>query len=400
VSAVRTSAAAVGGPTWRPRRVPWFLVALILPFVAAGPVMAVPREHLRGGAAAAVVLVAVAIGALQLRHSLAVARGERPAGGLWTLLALAALVYVPLWSFPWNWFVMQWFVVASAAMVLRGRLAAVVAAAPLVGTAAVVALLYAAEDGMDAGLLLVVVGYQVTLLAMGGVALYGSARLVRVLDDLSAARTELAELAVGRERLRVARDLHDLLGQSLSAVSLKGDLALRLLPTDAAAARAEIESLTGLARDTLRDVRAVAHDEHAVSLPDEIEAAAALLGAAGVAPRVDVDLPGLARAAEEVLAWAVREGATNALRHSEATTWSLAGRRRAGAVTLEMVNDGVPSPADGCAAAGTAEGGDRDGGSGLAGLRSRVRTVAGSVSAGPVPGGRFRLAVEVPERAR
>lgn len=402
-AAQRGATALVGGPRWTPRHSPWLLMALHLPFVAAGPVTTIPRYPLTFGEAAALVLVAAATGGLQLRHSLAVARGRRPAGGAWTLLALALLVYAPLWLFSWPWAVMQWFVVASVAMVLRGALAAVLGAAPIVGTALAAAwAAAAAEEVVGIGEVLVVITYQLTILAMGAGALYASARLVHVLDELSAARTELAELAVGRERLRVARDLHDLLGQSLSAVSLKGDLALRLLPTDTAAARAEIESLTGLARETLHDVRAVAHDEHGVSLPAEIEAATALLGAAGIATRVDVGLPGLARPAEQALAWAVREGATNALRHSEATSWSLTGSRRAGRVTLEMVNDGAAAPepdggdGDGVARAGGLEGG----GSGLAGLRSRARSVAGSVSAGHEPDGRFRLTIEIPEDAR
>jgi len=393
-----SAVAAVSGPLWTPRRSPWFLLTALVPFVAVGPVMAIPRHDLSAAQAVALTLAALAIGGLQLRHSLAVARGRRPrqatAGGVWTLLALLALVYPPMLWVSWDWSVMQWFAVASAAMVLRGRLAVAAAAAPIVGTTVTAAWLVATSPGTGVGLVLVVAGYQFSLLTMGGAALYGSARLVGVLDELSTARTELAELAVERERLRVARDLHDLLGQSLSAVSLKGDLALRLLPTDAAAARAEIEGLTGVARDTLRDVRAVARDEHGVSLPSEVEAAAALLAAAGIATRVDVDLPdlsGLTPPAAEVLAWAVREGATNVLRHSEATAWSLTGWRRAGRVTLEMVNDGA-APEEGA--------GDGIGRSGLAGLRSRAAAVAGSVSAGFVADGRFRLAVEIPDGAR
>jgi two-component system sensor histidine kinase DesK len=154
----------------------------------------------------------------------------------------------------------------------------------------------------------------------------------------------------------------------------------------------------------------VARDEHGVSLPSEVEAATALLAAAGIATRVDVDLPdlsGLARPAAEVLAWAVRVGATNVLRHSEATAWSLTGRRRAGRVTLEMVNDGAAPEDDGRpgdpishTAPGEGVAGDGVGRSGLAGLRSRAATVAGSVSAGFLADGRFRLAVEIPDGAR
>jgi two-component system, NarL family, sensor histidine kinase DesK len=222
-------------------------------------------------------------------------------------------------------------------------------------------------------------------LATGAVALYGSARLVRVVDELDAARTELAELAVGRERLRVSRDLHDLLGHSLSAVSLKGDLAIRLLGRDPPAARVEIESLTGVAREALRGVLAVARDEHAPSLRTEADGAAALLGAAGIRARLELDLPDLAPAVETTLAWAVREGVTNVLRHSQATTCSITATSGAGTVRLELVNDGV--------------GGATGQGSGLAGLAERARELSGSVAAGPDGDGRFRLLIQLPREA-
>jgi two-component system, NarL family, sensor histidine kinase DesK len=376
---------SVHAPDRAVRRGPWLLVALHVPFVAAGPVMAIPRHDVAVETAALLVLVALAIGALQLRLSLATARGERAAGALWTFVAVAVLVYLPMPWFTWDWATMQWFVIASGAMALRVPAAVVVGAGIVVGQALVAGWYGFRGPGTDVRLVAVVMIYLFTLLCMGSAALYGSARLARALDDLSAARTELAELAVGRERLRLSRDLHDLLGQSLSAVSLKGDLALRLLPTDPAAARAEVESLTGVARGTLRDMRAVTQHEHEVSLAGEIQAAAALLGAAGIATTVDVELPDLAGPIEEVLAWAVREGATNALRHSAATTWSVTARRQAGRVALEIVNDGAPVP--------------RGNGSGLAGLVVRAHAVSGSASATRSPDARFRLLVELPEGA-
>src|SRR6266542_3787023 len=165
------------------------------------------RDHRPCGAPAVPALAALAIGGLQLRHTLAAARGERPRGWQWTGLALLVLVYLPMVWFTWDWAAMQWFVVASALMLLRGWPAAIVAAAPVVATSVTAGVVVALVD-----------------------------------------RASAAAVAVGRERLRVSRDLHDLLGQSLSAVSLKGDLALRLLPGDPSAARAEIQGLTGVAR--------------------------------------------------------------------------------------------------------------------------------------------------------
>jgi two-component system sensor histidine kinase DesK len=223
----------------------------------------------------------------------------------------------------------------------------------------------------------------VSFLAVVGGALYAATRLVKVLEELHTTRTELADLAVGRERLRVSRDLHDLLGQSLSAIALKGDLTLRLLGTDTRAARQEVVSLTAVARDALRGVRTVAREAHMVSLGTEIDGAMALLAAAGIHTRTQVDLPDLTPAVENVFAWAVREGVTNLLRHSSTRTCSISGVREDGRLRLEIVNDGANPPAGG--------------GSGLAGLTGRAQALSGSVSARRTPDGQFRLLVEIPE---
>jgi two-component system sensor histidine kinase DesK len=386
-SPLGTAADPAGFPRWAIARTSWFLAGLHAPFVATGTILTIIRHQLTVGPAVLLVLAATAIGGLQLRHSFAAARGVRPACGLWTFLALVPLVYVPVFWFGWDWSFMQWFVMASGAMVLRGLPAVLAVAVPILGQTLLAGWIFSQDSELGANLsvLLTVMIYHFTLLMMGSAALYGSAWLIRVLDDLYTARTELAELATARERLRVSRDLHDLLGQSLSAVSLKGDLVLRLLPTDTAAARAEIESLTGVARKALHDVRAVTRDEHGVTLTAEIDAAVALLGAAGIATTVEVDLPGLPDATQEVFAWAVREGATNTLRHSQATTWTATGARQDGRVALEIVNDGAPAQIRH--------------GNGLAGLGQRARALSGSVSATHIPDGRFRLRVEIPEGA-
>jgi two-component system sensor histidine kinase DesK len=172
---------------------------------------------------------------------------------------------------------------------------------------------------------------------------------------------------------------------------LKGELAVRLLGSDTHAARQEVVSLTAVARDALRGVRAVAHEAPTVSLRTEIDGAVTLLAAAGIHTQTDVDLPDLTPAAENVLAWTVREGVTNLLRHSAARTCSITGVREDGRLRLEIVNDGATR------AAGSDKGSDK--GSGLAGLTTRVQALRGSVSAAPTPDGRFRLLVEVPQEA-
>jgi two-component system, NarL family, sensor histidine kinase DesK len=372
----------VGQPLSTGRRARWFLFGLHVALLAVAPVFTITGFGGGSGSPAIAVLAALAIGALQLRHSFAAARGERPRGWPWTLLALTALVYLPMVWFGMGWAPMQYFVIASAVMLLRGWPAGFAVATPLLATAAwVVGGGPINGESLAQGTLSVV--YWTVGLVTGAVALYGAARLVRVLDELEATRTELAELAIGRERLRISRDLHDLLGHSLSAISLKGDLARRLLPSNVHAARAEIEGLTGVARDALRDIRAVTRDEHALSLRTENDGAAALLGAAGIDARVEVELPDLARPIEEVLAWAVREGITNVLRHSQASTCSVTVARRDGMVRLEIVNDGAGPSADR--------------GNGLAGLADRAGALSGSASGEHAHGGRFRLLVEIPE---
>jgi two-component system sensor histidine kinase DesK len=380
---VAAATSPVDQPLPTVRRARWFLVGLHLALVAVAPVFTIAGFEGDAGNPAMAVLAALAIGALQLRHSFAAARGERPRGWPWTLLALTVLVYLPMAWFAMDWAPMQYFVIASGAMLLRGWPAGIAVAAPLLATATRV-VGEAPVSGESVAQEVLAVAYWIVGLVTGAVALYGSARLVQILDELEATRTELAELAVGRERLRVSRDLHDLLGQSLSAVSLKGDLALRLLHSDPLAARAEIASLTEVARDTLRGVRAVTRGEHEVSLRTETKGAVALLSAAGIDARIDLDLSDLPAPVEHLLAWAVREGVTNVLRHSQATTCSITAGRRHGNTYLEVVNDG-------------ARGATAGEGSGLAGLTERAGALTGSVTAGPVGDGRFRLLVEVPK---
>jgi two-component system sensor histidine kinase DesK len=381
---------SAGIPLWAVRRAGWFLIAIHLPFVVYIPLTVITRQpDLPAGEMALVALATAAAGGVQLRHSLAAARRQRPRAWPRTFAALLVLAYLPAWwfTFPWfEWVIpMQWFVIASAAMLLRRRLAVPIVTASVAANSAAYGV-YDHRAGFAYPQTALFICYYVAVLVMGGMALYGSARLVGILGDLFAARTGLVENALARERLRMSRDLHDLLGQSLSAVSLKGDLAIRLLSSDPAAANREIESLTGVARSALRDMRAVARGEHDVSLPAEAGSAQAILEAAGIATRVAVALPGLSSAAGAVLAWGIREGTTNILRHSQATTAVITAGRADGLAWLEIVNDGA-QPASG-------------GGSGLAGLAGRAAALGGTATAGYRIGGEFGLRMEIPEGPR
>jgi two-component system, NarL family, sensor histidine kinase DesK len=282
---------------------------------------------------------------------------------------MVVLALVPGWWITADWIPMLWFVIASALMLLPRRLGAVVAAVLVAGGTAWLCVDDVIAD-LPAWRMALLIPYYLAFLVMGSGALYGSARLAAILDEVYAARTQLAEQALSGERFRVSRDLHDLLGQSLSAVSLKGDLAIRLLDADPPAARREIASLTSMARTTLRDMRAVMRDKHDVSMPAEADAAQAVLQAARITVIVAVALPGIAPALDAVLAWAVREGATNILRHSRASQASITASREGGLAMLEIVNDGASARVSEEAAEGT----------GLVGLAERP-----APSAGPRP---------------
>lgn len=193
-------------------------------------------------------------------------------------------------------------------------------------------------------------------------------------------RTAEVDLAVADERTRIAGDLHDILGHSLTVVAIKAELAQRLLDTDVERARAELRDLEALARDALSDVRATALGVRGISLPGEIAAAREALHAANVT----AELPGAADDVptrnRELFAWTLREAVTNVVRHAHATRVTV----HLTPTTLEILDNGGGAPTAGP-------------GQGLAGLRRRAEALGGTFAAGrraDHPG--FRVRVEVP----
>lgn len=369
---------------WSKRRSRALLVAALLPFLVLGPLITTVGLEEPPRSAWIVVPLAIAIGVLQLRHSFAAARGALPTGWPVTFLALGALVFVPLFWFQWDWGSMQWFFIASVAMLFRGRVMKILMIAPLLGTCLACVISSWVEGSPIGQYFYVLMFWGVNLIA-GAACLYGTSQLVRAVDSLFATRADMAEMTVGTERLRVSHDLHDLLGQSLSAVSLKGDLAIALLQSDPSAAETEIRDLTNVAREALRDIRHVVYGKHPVTLRSETHGAAVLLSAASIDAHIDVEFRDLSPEVDELFGWATREGVTNMLRHSQAATCSIRASRQESAALLEIVNDGVRS------ANGT------DTGTGVVGLTERAQLLSGRVKAGSLEGGHYRLSVEVPE---
>jgi two-component system sensor histidine kinase DesK len=282
-----------------------------------------------------------------------------------------------------SWGYLFCYCAACAAMVLPSTpgFAAVLATAGItVGATAV------AGGALGSGL-----GFAASVIGVGFLLML--LRDLRVRNgELSAARAELANVAVAAERERFARDLHDLLGHSLSVIAIKAELAGRLLPDAPDRAASEVADLETVARQALREVRDAVSGYRQPTLAGELEGARVALSAAGIEVSFEGDPVSLDPAVEAVLAWTVREGATNVIRHSGATRCSVRIRSAAGDAGVEVVDDGAG--VNGALAGGGAP--SDGGGNGLAGLRERAAGLRGRIEAGTAPGGGYRLSVSVP----
>lgn len=220
-------------------------------------------------------------------------------------------------------------------------------------------------------------GIAISVLA-ASMAMFGVVRMAERNAALVCAQEERARLAVVEERERFGRDLHDILGHSLTVIAMKSELAGRLVVGDPERAAAEIADVERLAREALADVRHTVAGVREVTLVGELSAARTALLAAGIEPdlpnAVD-EVPGELR---ETYGYVVREAVTNVVRHSGASRCTV----RAGAWGLEVVDDG---PASG-------HGGT---GQGLVGLRARVHAAGLHFSAAPLAGRGFRVAATV-----
>ncbi|MFI8091606.1 sensor histidine kinase [Streptomyces sp. NPDC086080] len=224
---------------------------------------------------------------------------------------------------------------------------------------------------------------------LAGLVVFGLTRLTELITQLHVARGELARQAVARERLRFARDLHDLLGFSLSAITLKSELIHRLIPAHPARAMKEVDEVLSIAGQSLADVRKVASGFRGMSLQQEIKTARAMLDAAGIDVRTEVRLGSLSPQVDTALATTLREAVTNLLRHSDASRCGIRAVQQEGLVRLVVENDGVDPAYQDLSP---------HGGSGLSNLHARMTAVGGRLESGPGTDGTFRLLAEVPAK--
>ena len=323
-----------------------------------------------------------------------------------SLIAISALALALFISGGANW-----LATVAVAAAICGRFSRSVA--PVIATALVFSL---------TGLILATVHHYasgnlaaVLLIApLAALFAYSATARAETLSRLRRTRAELARAAVAEERLRIARDLHDLLGHSLSLITLKAELAGRVIRTDPDRAATEISELESVARQSLADVRGAVAGFRQPDLAGELVAARQLLDAAGIAAEItSAEIAGLPRELDSALAWAVREGATNVVRHSSATQVSITVSVGQTQAVAEIRDNGQPAPASNrplpTSAAAPAElTAGPDGrvalarprpvfaGSGLAGLTERVRSLGGEIAAGAAGGHGFLLRVAVP----
>ncbi|MEU8864862.1 sensor histidine kinase [Streptomyces umbrinus] len=222
---------------------------------------------------------------------------------------------------------------------------------------------------------------------LGGFAMVGVRTLIRTTIELREARATVAQLAANEERLRLARDLHDLLGHSLSLITLKSELAGRMLPDHPDKAAQQVADIENVSRQAMVDVREAVTGYRRPRLTGELAGVRVALTAAGITAELpaEPDLTGVASETESALAWALREAITNVVRHSGARrcTVELVRRQTLEGPVLELTVED-----DGGGAAGGP-------GNGLTGLRERLEKVGGELEAGSARHG-FRLLARVP----
>jgi signal transduction histidine kinase len=366
------------------------------PLLALGIYGSDPSPEQPAGTLYVVVAVVVAVtGVLLARAGLAAHREDRALPRAYTVAAgVAALVTAAL-ALPafgasapeapavaWGVAMPPAMVLSAASTAWRTRQLAHAGFA-IGGATGIAVIAVGAPFGVGA-VLAVVIGATVTFMTA---AFRFSVWVLDVVSEMDRTRGVQLQLAVAEERLRFARDLHDVMGRNLSAIAVKSQLAAELVRRGKEGAADELTDISRVAEDSLREVREVVRGYRGSDLPGELAGARSVLRAAGVGCTVTGE-DGAARLPADVqaaLAWVVREAVTNVLRHSRAESCTVELRTVGGEAELEVVNDGVQAA--------------RGWGNGLTGLAERLAPSGGRLSA-RADGDRFVLTASVPVGVR
>jgi two-component system, NarL family, sensor histidine kinase DesK len=366
----------------RQARVPALVVFLLLSAAQAGVCAALLHASLSRY---------LATGPRPNRWLVAAAIALTAAGVVAGAAAFPAFTQPPVGAFPVSMFV---------AILFGGALT--VALTPLLSLPALLAVVLAgaaAASGISASIggagahgHALAGAFLVYAFAVGGIAALtgrASAWTLRVMWELDRSRTAHARLAVAEERLRFARDLHDVLGRNLSLIAVKSELAAQLARRGDEEAAEHMLEVRRVAHQSLREMREVVSGYRTAGIDSELAGAQAVLRSAGVSCRILGDAAGLAPQVQAALGWVVREGTTNIIRHSDATACTIDLRvldspGTARTVRLRMDNDGV-RPVDTGAR-----------GNGLLGLGERLAGLGGTVTARYPGSGHFRLEATLP----
>ncbi|WP_420369808.1 sensor histidine kinase [Curtobacterium sp. L1-20] len=292
--------------------------------------------------------------------------------GVALLAGLLLLVVGPL--AVWTWLL----VAALSGFVAERFWVAGVVVLGIVGAQFLVAVSTGWDTAVDSGILFAPV---ITVSVGASMLFFGRQREAE--QRLGVAQDEITRLAVVEERARFSRDLHDVLGHSLTVVAMKSELAVRLAEVDPTRARVEMQDVERLAREALQGLRRAVSGYREADLDAEVRSARAALTAAAITATLPDDGRVAGDDVRSLFAWVLREGVTNILRHAAASRVRVTLTRTA--LTVEDDGTGVLAPPSTAAVLG---------GNGLRGLRERADAVGATLTTGTSDLGGFLLRVE------
>ncbi len=290
------------------------------------------------------------------------------------LLAIAiALALLPhesdfrRWAFSFVFVVIAWTLTSSPGTAFTSVILSTVVSVGLV------TLLYDIGAGVGIGFPALALGFMVSGYVING----------GIIDQLTLERGRVRDQAVTEERFRLARDLHDTVGHSMTQITLKAELARRILPGDPARAATELEDIEQLSRSLSAEVRRSIAGEVDLSLPVEIGRAKELLPSMGIEVSVKGDIDGWPQEIAEAFAWCLREGVMNTIKHSGATSCEILFAKDSENHRLEIRDNGANQIEE------------NRSGQGIQGMTHRVQTLHGDVQLEQIEPGHM-LSIRIP----